>query len=74
MPFTLYLDGDEVNAMGMPANLHLVETGIGDIRLEGKAHLATLGSDDQYDLGALRGPDAAHRAHAVGRAYLGDKT
>ncbi len=36
IPFTLYLDGDEVNAMGMPANLHLVETGIGDIRLAGE--------------------------------------
>src|SRR5207248_11823 len=43
IPFTFFLDGDEVNAMGAPSGLHLRETGIGDIRLEGKAHLATLG-------------------------------
>ena len=33
IPFTLFLDGDEVDAMGAPANLHLRESGIGDIRL-----------------------------------------
>ena len=48
--------------MGMPANLHLVETGIGDIRLQGKAHLATLGDDDQTAR-ALRRVDAPDRAH-----------
>ena len=47
IPFTFYLDGDEVNGMGMPANLHLRETGIGDLRLQGKAHLATRGDEDQ---------------------------
>src|SRR5450631_2226741 len=73
IPFTLYLDGDEVNAMGMPANLHLVETGIGDIRLQGKAHLATLGSEDQYDLGLSAGLTLP-TGHTGGRAYLGDKT
>ena len=55
IPFTFFLDGDEVDAMGAPANLHLRQTGIGDIRIEGKAHLATLGSDDQYDLGLSAG-------------------
>ena len=73
IPFTLYLDGDEVNAMGMPANLHLVETGIGDIRLQGKAHLATLGYEDQYDLGLSAGLTLP-TGHSGGRAYLGDKT
>jgi OmpA-OmpF porin, OOP family len=73
IPFTLYLDGDEVNAMGMPANLHLVETGIGDIRLQGKAHLATLGSEDQYDVGLSAGLTLP-TGHTQDRAYLGDKT
>ena len=73
IPFTLYLDGDEVNAMGMPANLHLVETGIGDIRLQGKAHLATLGGEDQYDLGLSAGLTLP-TGYTQGRAYLGDKT
>ena len=73
IPFTLYLDGDEVNGMGAPANLHLVETGIGDIRLQGKAHLATLGSEDQYDLGLSAGLTLP-TGHTQGRAYLGDKT
>ncbi len=73
IPFTLYLDGDEVNGMGMPANLHLVETGIGDIRLQGKAHLATLGDDDQYELGLSAGLTLP-TGDTQGRAYLGDKT
>jgi OOP family OmpA-OmpF porin len=73
VPFTFYLDGDEVNSMGMPANLHLVETGIGDIRLQGKAHLATLGDEDQYDLGLSAGLTLP-TGHTQGRAYLGDKT
>jgi OmpA-OmpF porin, OOP family len=73
IPFTLCLDGDEVNAMGMPANLHLVETGIGDIRLQGKAHLATLGSEDQYDVGLSAGLTLP-TGHTQDRAYLGDKT
>jgi OOP family OmpA-OmpF porin len=73
VPFTFYLDGDEVNAMGMPANLHLVETGIGDVRLQGKAHLATLGDDDQYELGLSAGLTLP-TGHTGGRAYLGDKT
>ena len=59
--------------MGMPANLHLVETGIGDIRLQGKAHLATLGREDQYDLGLSAGLTLP-TGHTGGRAYLGDKT
>src|SRR5579871_303368 len=73
IPFTFYLDGDEVNGMGMPANLHLVETGIGDLRLEGKAHLATLGPEDQYDVGLSAGLTLP-TGHTGGRAYLGDKT
>ena len=35
LPFTLYLAGDEIDAMGMPNNFRLTETGIGDIRVEG---------------------------------------
>jgi len=70
IPFTFFLDGDEVNAMGAPNGLHLRQTGIGDIRLEGKAHLATLGRDDQYDVGISAGLTLPT---AYG-SYLGDKT
>ena len=73
IPFTFYLDGDEVNGMGMPANLHLRESGIGDLRLEGKAHLATRGDEDQYDF-ALSAGLTLPTGHTGGRAYLGDKT
>jgi OOP family OmpA-OmpF porin len=73
LPFTPYLDGDEADAMGAPAGLHLRESGIGDLRLEGKAHLATLGDDDQYGL-ALSAGLTLPTGHTGGRAYLGDKT
>lgn len=73
LPFTPYLDGDEISPMGVPANLHLTESGIGDLRLEGKAHLATLGDDDQYDL-ALSAGLTLPTGHTGGRDYLGDKT
>ncbi len=73
IPFTFFLDGDQVDAMGAPANLHLRQTGIGDIRIEGKAHLATLGRDDQYDLGLSAGLTLP-TGHTGGRAYLGDAT
>jgi hypothetical protein len=53
IPFTLYLAGDEVDAMGMPINYRLSETGIGDLRLEGKALVATLGEDEEYTVGRL---------------------
>jgi Putative MetA-pathway of phenol degradation/Thrombospondin type 3 repeat len=73
LPFTPYLDGDEVSPTGVPANLHLTESGIGDVRLEGKAHLATRGADDQYDF-ALSAGLTLPTGHTGGRAYLGDKT
>jgi hypothetical protein len=73
LPFTPYLDGDVESATGAPANLHLIESGIGDLRLEGKAHLATLGDDDQYELALMAGLTLP-TGHTGGRAYLGDKT
>jgi hypothetical protein len=73
VPFTLFLDGDEVNGMGMPANLHLRESGIGDPRLQFKAHIATLGPDDQYDLG-VSAAITMPTGHAGSLDYLGDKT
>jgi hypothetical protein len=73
VPFTLFLDGDQVDAMGMPAHLHLRESGIGDIRLEGKAHIATLGPDDEYDL-AISAGLSVPSGHSGSLDYLGDKT
>ena len=55
VPFTLYLAGDEVGPMGMPTYYRLTESGIGDIRVEGKALLATLGEDEDYTLGLSAG-------------------
>ncbi|HSS39574.1 MAG TPA: thrombospondin type 3 repeat-containing protein [Polyangia bacterium] len=73
IPFTPYLDGDVVDDMGMPAHLHLKESGIGDIRLEGKAHLATLGPDDQYDV-AISAGLTLPTGHWKDLDWLGDKT
>ena len=58
----------------MPGQPALNESGIGDIRVEGKALLATLGERRRVHLGALGRPDAADGQDAAGRAYLGDKT
>ncbi len=74
VPVTLYMNGDEVDLMGMPNGLHYTERGIGDVRVEGKAHLATLGDDDQYDL-ALSAGITVPAGHATSNLdYLGDKT
>jgi OmpA-OmpF porin, OOP family len=73
VPFTPYLDGDVVDAMGMPAHQHLKESGIGDVRIEGKAHLATLGPDDQYDV-AISAGLTLPTGHTGGRDWLGEKT
>ena len=43
LPFTLYLDGDEFNEMGMATGYRLTESGIGDLRLEGKTWSARFG-------------------------------
>jgi OOP family OmpA-OmpF porin len=74
VPVTLYLDGDQVDGMGMPTGVHYTERGIGDIRLEAKAHLATLGADDQFDVALSAGltVPAGHATHNLD--YLGDKT
>jgi OOP family OmpA-OmpF porin len=71
LPFTLHLSGDEVDAMGLPRNYTLNESGIGDVRIEGKALVATLGEDDEYTVavsGGLSLPTGKDRA------YLGDKS
>src|SRR5262245_45335574 len=43
VPFTPYLTGDETDTMGVPTGGRLTESGIGDVRIEGKATLVTLG-------------------------------
>ena len=58
--------------MGMPTYYRLTESGIGDLRLEGKALLATLGEDDEYTLGLSAGLTLP-TGKSGGRAYLGDK-
>ena len=73
LPLTLYLAGDEIDATGMPSGFRLTETGIGDVRLQGKALLATLGEDDEYTLG-LSAELSLPTGNTGGRRYLGDKT
>ena len=72
LPFTPYLDGDEVDAMGLPAHLHC-----------GKAASATsasrarrtshLGPDDQYDV-AISAGLTLPTGHTAGLDWLGDRT
>ncbi|HXJ21509.1 MAG TPA: thrombospondin type 3 repeat-containing protein [Polyangia bacterium] len=74
VPMTLYMNGDLVDDMGAPNGLHYTQSGIGDVRIEGKAHLATLGDDDQYDIGLSAGLTLP-TGHATNDLYyLGDKT
>jgi outer membrane protein OmpA-like peptidoglycan-associated protein len=72
LPFTLYLAGDEIDAMGVPNNFRLTETGIGDMRLEGKALVATLGEDEEYTVAVSAGLSLP-TGKSSSRPYLGDK-
>lgn len=73
IPFTPYLAGDEIDAMGMPKFSRLTESGIGDIRVEGKALIATLGEDEDFTLGVSAGLSLPTGKNAS-RPFLGDKT
>jgi outer membrane protein OmpA-like peptidoglycan-associated protein len=73
LPFTLYLSGDEVDAMGLPRNYTLTESGIGDLRIEGKALVATLGEDEEYTV-AVSGGLSLPTGKDASRPYLGDKS
>ena len=72
VPFTLYLAGDEINQMGMPINYRLTESGIGDVRVEGKALIATMGEDDEYTVAVSAGLSLPTGKNAD-RPFLGDK-
>jgi hypothetical protein len=72
VPFTLYLTGDEIGATGMPIPYRLVESGIGDLRLEGKALAATLGEDDEYTVAVSAGLTLP-TGKSGDRQWLGDK-
>jgi OmpA-OmpF porin, OOP family len=73
LPYTLYLSGDVIDAMGVNTGARLHENGIGDMRVEGKAQLATLGDDDQYSVGASAGITLPSGKNAD-RPYLGDRS
>jgi outer membrane protein OmpA-like peptidoglycan-associated protein len=83
VPFTLYLAGDQVDVYGLPSNYRLTESGVGDLRLEGKALLATLGEDEEYTVAVSAGlslpmskwtgGSATPTPTDPGRPYLGDK-
>ncbi len=56
LPVTWLLTGDKVDAnMGLATGDRLSETGLGDLRIEGKGQLRTFGDDDQLVLGGLLG-------------------
>ncbi len=71
VPFTLSMNGDLVDQTGMRSSERLEAVGLGDLRLEGKALLATLGEDEELTLGASAGISLPTGRE---RAYLGDKT
>jgi hypothetical protein len=73
LPFTLYLSGDVVDGMGIPTGQRLTETGIGNLRVEGKALIATLGEDDEYTVAVTAGLSLP-TGKSDSRPYLSDKT
>ena len=72
IPFTLYLAGDKVDDTGTPTYRRLTESGIGNIRIEGKALLATMGEDDEYTVAVSAGLSLP-TGEAESRPYLSDK-
>jgi hypothetical protein len=74
VPYTLYLNGDAADAMGVMNGARLTENGIGDLRIEAKAQLATLGDDDQYSIAALGGITVPTSKAVTDAAYLGDRS
>jgi hypothetical protein len=74
IPYTLYLNGDAADAMGVATGGRLHENGIGDLRIEGKAQIATLGDDDQYSFAAVGGITVPTSKAVSDAAYLGDKS
>jgi OOP family OmpA-OmpF porin len=72
LPWTVWLAGDEIDAMGLPSNFRLTEHGIGDARIEGKMLVATLGDDDEYTVGISAGLSLP-TGKSDSRPYLGDK-
>ncbi len=74
LPYTGWLDGDAADAMGVATGGRLHENGIGDVRIEGKAQIATLGDDDQYSFAALGGLSFPTSKAVTDAAYLGDKS
>ena len=73
LPFTLYMAGDNVDAMGLPTNSRHTQSGIGDVRVEGKALIATLGEDEEYTVAVSAGLSLPTGKNDS-RPYLGDKS
>ncbi len=72
VPYTAYLSSDLVDSMGVPTGARLTENGIGDVRIEGKAQIATLGDDDEYSFAASGGLTLP-TGKSDSRPYLGDR-
>src|SRR5882672_10226471 len=73
VPYTLYLTGDDIDAMGVGTGGRLHENGLGDIRVEAKGQIATLGDDDEYSFAALAGLSLPTNKAVDRPYYLGDK-
>jgi hypothetical protein len=70
LPVTWLLTGDVVDSsMGLATGERLSETGLGDLRIEGKGQLGTFGDDDQLVLGGLLG---ASLPTGKSSSYLGN--
>ena len=71
LPFTYSLSGDDVDARtGLATGNRYSVSGLGDLRIEAKGQLKTVGDDDQFVLAALLGGTAPT---GKSDSYLGNK-
>ncbi len=71
LPITFWLDGDDVSsATGLATGSRYSTAGLGDLRIEGKGQLKTVGEDDQFVLAGLVGMTAPT---GKSDSYLGNR-
>lgn len=71
VPLTLYMDGQDFTATGMAAGASLTGGGVGDVRVEGKAALATFGPSEEFFFALAPGLTLPS---GNGGKFQGDKT
>jgi OOP family OmpA-OmpF porin len=75
LPFTPVLKGQIIDMSAAPTGQDQTARGIGDLRIEAKAPLATLGDDEQFTAGLLAGLSVPTAKYASANTpyYLGDR-